>query len=303
MTLMMLLVGLSLLISAGIALTSSASTSSTTYSYAATPNIPSILGSQQVPIKAGIVYTTSLNWAGYVVTSKINPVTELRGSWIVPSVNCASTPNAASASWIGTDGFQSSTMEQVGTASVCSGGVASYYGWYDLFPQMLSQSQFSNPVHAGDVMWARVQHRTPSAKFTFQLNDVTEGWTVSASGFVMCGSVKCNAVDNSAEWITEALSSCPTVQTCQIQPLANFGSILYGRYYTGVGLTSKAIIGGHTMPITKFIGLAGYTVYNVEMDNCVVACGVTTTTSSPITAGGTVVGGTGTSFSTTWVSS
>ena len=56
----------------------------------------------------------SLNWAGYAVLG--NNVTDARGSWIVPAVDC--TDNAKdhyAGSWTGIDGYSSPTVEQIGT--------------------------------------------------------------------------------------------------------------------------------------------------------------------------------------------
>src|SRR5580700_4003897 len=64
----------------------------------------------------------STNWSGYAVTTATGSTfTNVNGSWIVPTANCSSSgvQTAASSFWIGIDGFNSSTVEQIGTDSDC----------------------------------------------------------------------------------------------------------------------------------------------------------------------------------------
>jgi hypothetical protein len=61
---------------------------------------------------------TSLNWAGYAIETNLNKpqsgaVTDVKGSWVVPTVDCLATPNAYSSFWIGIDGYSSNTVEQI----------------------------------------------------------------------------------------------------------------------------------------------------------------------------------------------
>ena len=49
--------------------------------------------------------------------------------------------------WVGLDGFTSSSVEQTGTDSDCSGRTPDYYGWYEMFPA--DPVNFTNPVSPG----------------------------------------------------------------------------------------------------------------------------------------------------------
>src|ERR1700758_2409666 len=69
----------------------------------------------------------SENWSGYAVTG--SAFTSAHGSWTVPAVNCSQTPNTYSSFWVGIDGYSSSTVEQTGTDSDCSGSSARYDAW------------------------------------------------------------------------------------------------------------------------------------------------------------------------------
>jgi len=97
---------------------------------------------------------------GYVVTGA--KFTHVTGRWHVPKVAC--TPaTAATAVWIGLDGYTSPTVEQIGTSEDCSGGTAAYHAWYDLFPG--SPVVLGHPVKPGDSISASVR-TNGSGKFT-----------------------------------------------------------------------------------------------------------------------------------------
>src|SRR5438034_649359 len=87
------------------------------------------------PVLASLAHSvavTSTNWSGYgaetnLSTPQINAVSDVRGSWVVPSVTGTST--AYSSFWVGIDGYSSSTVEQIGTDSDLSGSTPVYYAW------------------------------------------------------------------------------------------------------------------------------------------------------------------------------
>src|SRR5207247_10199029 len=59
-------------------------------------------------------FGTSSNWSGYAVDG--SNVTDVRGNWTVPAVTLGSgCPDSYSATWLGIDGDNSSTVEQCGT--------------------------------------------------------------------------------------------------------------------------------------------------------------------------------------------
>lgn len=77
---------------------------------------------------------TSSNWSGYAVTGADGSVTNAKGSWVVPYVNCGATPTAYASFWVGIDGYSSNTVEQIGTDSDCQNGSPSYYAWFEFYP-------------------------------------------------------------------------------------------------------------------------------------------------------------------------
>jgi hypothetical protein len=181
---------------------------------------------------------TSDNWSGYAVTGAKGSVNDVKGSWVVPAIQgtCPST-NQYSSFWVGIDGYDSNTVEQVGTDSDCQNGVPVYYAWFEFYPH-LSYTINTITVKPGDVISAEVKYGGGS--FTVTLTDESNPGTFSTSTKMN------NAQRSSAEWIAEAPSGGG------IQPLADFGSIGFGADYTSVPLTCDASLTTHSGSIASF---------------------------------------------------
>jgi hypothetical protein len=180
------------------------------------------------PPRIHIRDSNSTNWSGYaVVTSLSSPqkgaVSDVQGSWIVPSVDVSVTPNAYSSFWIGIDGYSSNTVEQIGTDSDTSSGTPQYYAWYEMYPKY--PVTLNMKVSPGDTMSAEVEY-LGSNRFLLTITDVTTGATFSTTQ--KSGSAR----RSSAEWIAEAPSS-----RSGVLPLADFGTV----YFSGV----QATLNGH----------------------------------------------------------
>lgn len=196
----------------------------------------------------------SSNWGGYAASGSAGSVTSVSGSWIVPAVIGATgtTPDLA-AFWTGIDGFNSPTVEQIGTISVSELSFVqegrfvvpvisyAYFAWYEFYPSQpaiipiataTSPSGAPATVTPGDKISANVKYNG-GVSFTITLTDVTAGWTFSYTGSAP------GATESSAEWIAEAPSS-----NTGIYPLANFGIAKYGEDFTTVASTCYATING-----------------------------------------------------------
>jgi hypothetical protein len=167
----------------------------------------------------------SENWSGYAVTGA--SFTQALGSWIVPTVNCTSTPNTYSSFWVGLDGYSSSTVEQTGTDSDCYGTSPSYYAWYEFYPQ--GSYLINLAISPGNKISAEVNYSGSS--FTVTITNVTTGKSFSKTSTVS------GAKRSSAEWIAEA--PCCT-RSGGILPLSDFGTVDFGDSYTGVANTNYA---------------------------------------------------------------
>ncbi len=160
-----------------------------------------------------ITHSTSTNWAGYAaINSTFNSVAS---SWTQPTATCTSQTTYSSF-WVGLDGYNSNSVEQTGTDADCSGGQASYYAWYEMYPKYpVNLSASAYPVRPGDQMSASVTF-SGSRSFTLTISDSTRGWTYTTVQ-------KGRAQRSSAEVIAEAPSS-----SSGVLPLTNFGTANFG---------------------------------------------------------------------------
>jgi hypothetical protein len=199
--------------------------------------LPGVLGSVLGSGRNGLRHATAVsssNWAGYADTN--DTFNSVASSWTEPTVNCANSnsslngllsltsllggPGAASAFWVGLDGYNSTSVEQLGTDSDCDSGTPSYYAWYEMYPNPSVTLPSQYPVQPGDQMTALVSANSAGTSFTLMIKDATAGWnfstTQTGSGFAR----------SSAEVIAEAPSSC-SLLFCSEVPLADFGQINY----------------------------------------------------------------------------
>ncbi|MGO8702625.1 MAG: G1 family glutamic endopeptidase [Candidatus Brocadiia bacterium] len=211
---------------------------------------------------------TSLNWSGYAVETNLskpasNAVSNVVGSWTVPGV-LASTPSkdTYSSAWVGIDGYSDDTVEQIGTEQDWTGRAASYYAWFELYPNYAYEI-VGFPVDQGDTITAQVQYlgsetvevkdawgrrghgwehgrnddwgrKTTEVVQTFQLTltNVTKDVTFSIDEQIQGAELQ------SAEWVMEAPSES------SVLPLSDFGTISFSG--------CEATLDGVTGPITTW---------------------------------------------------
>jgi hypothetical protein len=180
--------------------------------------------------------STSGNWSGYAAlaansSGQAGSVTDVRGSWIVPTVTGARRTTTYSSSWVGIDGYSDGTVEQLGTESDWTSKGQRNYAWFEMYPAGAYKIN-GFPVVSGDEISAEV---TYVGNNVYQLTIVN--YTHPAS-FVVPSSytTSSSGLRTSAEWVVEAPSSFNG-----ILPLANFGTA----YFSGC----EATINGTTGPI------------------------------------------------------
>ena len=161
---------------------------------------------------------TDPNGAGYAVTAPTGTmVTDVKGSWVVPVVTKVSYYSYSdSPTWVGIDGFSSSSVEQIGTESYWSGGKANYDAWVEMYPAYYYVFNFT--VNPGDSISAEVQAIGGNYFLLTLIDTPVSGatWTVLAVGN---GSYS----QASAEWIEEMPSTGNTF--FPYYALADFGTV------------------------------------------------------------------------------
>jgi hypothetical protein len=183
----------------------------------------------------------SLNWSGYGATANpaaADTVVTVSGSWTVPAVTSPAPAGQAaySAIWVGIDGLDDGTVEQLGTmqaAEVVSAGrgrtqtETAYYAWVEMYPA--GMVELPGKVKPGDAITASVTW-DGSGNCTLYMADATENWTYGPTEVAGSSS----AEDMSAEWVVEAPSSGR-----ETLPLADFGTVTF----TGCSATVSGIPG------------------------------------------------------------
>ena len=202
---------------------------------------------------------TTSNWAGYALTAPSGSTfTSVVGSWTVPTVTASPDTSSGTyaAFWVGLDGFNSPTVEQLGVeADYFHSSGASYYAWTELYPAGSSYiSRFT--VNPGDKITASVTYtgiNSTSGRqdFTLAMQDTTTGETYQ-------DNTSTTGVDlHSAEWVTEAPSNNG------ILPLANFGSATFTDSFATLATGSSS----QTSTITGLAGLNGVTAYQINLSS------------------------------------
>jgi hypothetical protein len=209
--------------------------------------------------------TASTNWSGYAIqTNSGTVVNSVSGSWIVPAVSGSGT--AYSSAWVGIDGYNSSSVEQIGTDSDLSRGYPSYYAWYEMYPSAMVETSLA--VHAGDSISASVAYAGSNVfKLTLTDNSTQKSFTTTQT---MTGAQR-----SSAEWIEEAPSSNSGVLT-----LADFNSIIFSNCSANIGPASGST-SGTSGPIDN--PWANTTLYSINM---VTSRGATQDTTGSLTDSG-----------------
>jgi hypothetical protein len=212
---------------------------------AASPQAVQMQG-PRIPIQE----STSSNWAGYAVEqgASVNSttgelyggtagvVTDVQGTWVVPSVTGSRKSTGYSSVWVGIDGYDSSTVEQIGTEQDWIHGKKSYYAWFEMYPN--AGYRILAPVKPGDTMTAEVSYA--DGQFTLTITDTPvrgkRGWTFS----ITQSDFSTPAVRDSAEWIVEAPSAL-TGSGLQLLPLADFGTVYFSDAQATLGSTTGSI--------------------------------------------------------------
>ena len=121
-----------------------------------------------------IGHSNSLNWSGYA--SYNSTFADVKGSWTQPTAKCSSKTTYSSF-WVGLDGYNSNSVEQLGTDADCSHGKPVYYAWWEIYPNPSDQiSGFT--VTPGTTYSAEVEYNG-SGSFTLTLSGGGHSFTTN----------------------------------------------------------------------------------------------------------------------------
>jgi hypothetical protein len=198
---------------------------------------------------AATVYTTPLtdpsattgsqiensNWNGYLATgnSAAASFTQVDADFNVPSVNCAVTANGYVSHWAGLDGAgydlaASTTLEAVGVTALCSNGTASYYAWWETYPDPQVNAMSVSPGDAIDADVHYMPSSDPETPYYLDVTDLTTG-----QGFTKTEACAATACPNSsAEVVTSAPADAASTEAADLLTLADYGQVNY--VHTGI---------------------------------------------------------------------
>jgi hypothetical protein len=191
--------------------------------------------------------SVSSNWSGYSVDSAAGAVSDVRGSWTVPRVTVSSGGNKYAATWLGIDGDNSNTVEQIGTDSDQKNGQPVYYAWYEMYPANYFYINWATKtgipassnvpaaalVGVGDTMCAEVQFLSSSGNtstFRLTVTDTPAGGGTPRT-FSTDQTIKTPA-QSSAEWIVE-----------QTGTLSNFSPTTFTNAQATIQTTNGVVTG------------------------------------------------------------
>jgi hypothetical protein len=171
--------------------------------------------------------TTSANWSGYD-DSTDGPFTSVTATWTQPPIRPAGATFTDAAFWVGLDGDNSNTVEQIGSEGYSEGAVG-YDAWYEMYPN--APVTIGMSIRPGDVLTGSVVE-TGVATFTLSLVNHTTG-----KSFQTTQTMNVPPALASAEVIAEA----PTDSNGDIVPLGQFGLVSFsGCSFNGQPIASFA---------------------------------------------------------------
>lgn len=186
------------------------------------PGSPMISLSGGAGVRNGTLNPTaaSINWSGYAVTARPGAFHTVSAAWIEPRVNCRGvTVRRLASFWVGLDGANSGSVEQIGTDADCRRTTPVYFAWWEMFPK--PSVRLRTPVRPGDHMSASVTFRGAGRGFALFIQDSTRHWRRTIVQF------HGGLARSSAEVITEAPALLIGGRIV-IQNLANFGTVRWG---------------------------------------------------------------------------
>jgi hypothetical protein len=199
-------------------------------------------------VNVDAISSTSPNWSGYAVSDA--GVSAVGATWVQPAVS--GTGATASSMWVGIDGYQGSTVEQIGTAASTSNGNPSYVAWYELYGDQANGKQgpdynqvniptSSINIQPGDTISAEVSLVAgTTATFLFQMTDEPANGGAVESFSIQQTMQYVTPKLSTAEWIVENPNFNFNTNTAA-QPISDFGTATFTGAWATIGKTTGPI--------------------------------------------------------------
>jgi hypothetical protein len=203
------------------------------------------------PPVSSISSLESLNWAGYAASRSGVRFDFVQATFFVPYLTCSKAlGQTLSSDWVGLDGFVggSDSVEQGGIGADCSSGAkASYYAWWEMYPEPETKATLS--VRPGDSVTAAVSYDSAHKDFRITLTNNTGGGRFSVTRgcpAVKVGKRALTCLRSSAEVISEAPATGTSAGKLVIARLSDYGAVSFG----GVAITDGSgqrgtLVSGH----------------------------------------------------------
>ncbi len=156
--------------------------------------------------------SSSPNWSGYAISAQPNSVTSVYGTWNVPAVSAPPGGYYDSSTWVGIDGDNNQTVEQIGTEQDVVNGLPVYQVWWEMYSSGLKQKEqriLNMYILPGDSITATVQYVTSGVYAGQFYLAIVDNSRPNDSYYTYQSSYQTQypwAQRSTAEWIMEAPS-------------------------------------------------------------------------------------------------
>jgi hypothetical protein len=144
--------------------------------------------------------------------------------------------------WVGLGGYDHRSLVQIGTESVCIGGVAQAAAWHESLPRETYAIRGKLRISIGDRIWGQVR-AIGKGRYRMTLVNLTTRKRISIR--VVNSTLK----RTSAEWIVEApTGGCP--QACHTLRMPDFKTIAFEEAWLSLAGIRRPLVG------TRFVHAA-----------------------------------------------
>jgi hypothetical protein len=160
----------------------------------------------------------------------------VEGIWTQPKVRCRGSGQQAAVYWVGLGGYDHHSLVQIGTESLCIGGVAQAAAWHESLPRESYAIRANLRISVGDRMWGQVKS-LGKGRYQLTLVDLTTRKRLSIK------AVNKTLKLTSAEWIVEApTGGCP--QSCHTLKMPDFKTVHFEAAWVSLSGVRRKLVGG-----------------------------------------------------------